>query len=76
MVDPAGARLNCCAIGEQHAWSDALAEGSNLVVYNVSGRRTEGQEPRVWLFKDATVVRVGTSSIEKRIKIHLVAAKK
>ena len=76
LVDPAGAYLNCCAIGERNACSDALAEGSNLVLYNVSGRRTEGQEPLVWLFQDATVVCVGTSSVEKRIKIELLAAKK
>ena len=78
LVDPAGAWLNCCAVGARNACSDALAEGSDLVVYHVLGRSSlqGAQQPCVWLFNDATIVRVGTSSVKKLIKIDLVTVQK
>ena len=78
LVDSSGAWLNCCAIGVRNACSNALFEGSEIVAYNVYGRGAlqAGQQSLVWLFKDATIVSVGKSSVKKHLKIDLVAAQK
>ena len=75
LVDSFGAWLPCCATG-RHALSAALVDGTEIVAYNVFARanRVEGKQPCVWLFKDSTIVPVGTSTVQKRVQIDFVTA--
>ena len=76
LVDSSGAWVHCCATGARNALSQVLRDGSEIVAYNVSGRGSlqSGQQPCVWLFKDAIIVPIGISTVKKLIKIDLVIA--
>ena len=74
LVDSLGAWLHCSATGHRNAGSKALVDGTEIIAYNVNARphAAPGKPPCVWLFKDSTIIRVGTSTVQKRVKIDLV----
>ena len=74
LVDSLGAWLHCSATGHRNAGSKALVDGTEIIAYNVNARphAVAGKPPCVWLFKDSTIIRVGKSTVQKRLKIDLV----
>ena len=58
LVDPAGAFIQCCAVGH-NAGSRALADGMRAVVYHGTGRGPIGSAPgMLYLLKDALLMPV------------------
>ena len=56
IVDEAGSWLRCCALG-RNAWTRALAEGNEVVLYFCTGRTGRGSTPGlIHLLKDALIV--------------------
>ena len=74
LVDSLGAWLPCIATGRRNAGSRALVDGTEIIAYNVNARphAVPGKAPCVWFFKDSTIIKVGNSNVQKRVKIDLL----
>ena len=59
LVDATGAYLECCALGH-NAYSTALTDLQDVVVYYATGRSPIGSSPgRLYLMKDSVILSLG-----------------